>query len=693
MQWHAITSLAERVQSRFDAWARIERGRFALFLPLAMAAGAAVFLTRTHDPTPMLAPAMLAQGGWLALAGRTWRVPRWIGALLAAGALGFCAAEFAAWRLPPMPELPRKASIVTGRVGSVEMLPKGRMLFLDAARIGIDAPLARRLRFRLPDTDATKLEAGDSVQLRAMLSPPNPPAYPGAWDLQRDAYFDGLAGYGRVLSPVQVLAHRPPGGAAAFIARLRDRVADRVQAALPGAVGAIAATLLTGEAASIPEADRAAFRDSGLSHILAIAGLHIGIVMGLIFGAVRGGLALSERAALFWPLKSVAALAALAAGLAYLLLTGAHVPIRRSFAMACLVTFGLLLGRRSMSLRGLALAMAAIVLAAPNAVLGVSFQMSFSAVLALISGYAFLMPKLLAWRGRGGWGRQVGLHLATLALTSLLAGTASAPFAAYHFGEMQIYFVLANMIAVPVTALLAMPAGLIALALMPLHLEALALVPMGWGVRIVLFVAHHVSAWPVARSEVPPLPPWGIILFSLGLAWLGLWRSRPRLLGLPAMLIAVLSPLWATPPDMMISADARLLGVRQAGRVELLRLSGAQRFTEDAWQRVWLGEAVTLDCTTPVCMLTPRPSGASAAILQGQDSGGCDAALRISLTPIRHHCTPEVPEIDRFALWREGAFAIWLEPGGARIVSDWSMRGHRPWVLLHGADESSVQPD
>ena len=686
MQWHAITSLALRVQRRFDDWANAERGRFALFLPLAMAAGAAAFLTRTYDPNPMVGPAMLVQGGWMAMGMRAWRVPRWIGALLAAGALGFCAAQFAAARLPPMPDLPHKASIVTGSVGSIEMLPKGRMLFIDAARLGTDAPLPRRLRFRLPDTDTTPLAAGDSVQLRAVLSRPNPPAYPGAWDLQRDAYFDGLAGYGRVLSPVQVLTHHPPTGPAAFIARLRDRVADRVQAALPGAVGAIAATLLTGEAASIPEADRAAFRDSGLSHILAIAGLHIGIVMGLIFGAVRGGLALSERATLFWPLKSVAAVAALAAGLGYLLLTGAHVPIRRSFAMACLVTLGLLVGRRSISLRGLALAMAAIVLASPNAVLGVSFQMSFSAVLALISGYAFLMPKLLAWRGRGGWGRRAGMHVATLALTSLLAGTASAPYAAYHFGEMQIYFVVANIIAVPVTALLAMPAGLIALALMPLHLEALALVPMGWGVQIILFVAHHVSAWPVARSDVPPLPPWGIILFSLGLAWLGLWRSKGRLLGLPAMLIAVLSPLLVTPPDLLISADARLIGVRQAGQTELLRLSGAQKFTEDAWQHVWLGAATSLDCATPVCTLAPRPNGLHVAILRGDDTGGCDAALRISPEPIRHHCTPNVPEIDRFSLWREGAHAIWLEPEGARIVSDWSVRGNRPWVLLHGAD-------
>jgi competence protein ComEC len=658
----------------------------ALFLPLAMAAGAAIYLTRTSDPNLFLGPAATSQAAWLSWRLRAWRSPHWLAAMLAAAALGFTAAQYAQWRLPPMPDLPRKATIVTGVVASVEILPKGRMLFLEAARLGDTPPLARRLRFRVPDSDTARLAAGDTVQLRATLSPPSPPAFPGAWDLQRDAYFDGLAGYGRVLSPLTVLAHRPPGGIGERIARLRDGVADRVQAALPGAVGAIAATLLTGEAESIPEADRAAFRDSGLSHILAIAGLHIGIVMGLIFAATRGALALSERAALFLPLKSIAAVAALLAGFGYLLLTGAHVPIRRSFAMACLATLGLLMGRRAISLRGLALAMAAIVLVSPNSVLGVSFQMSFSAVLALISGYAAIMPRLLAWRGRGGWKRNLAMHLAMLALTSLLAGTASAPYAAYHFGEAQIYFVLANIVAVPVTAMLAMPAGLAALALMPLHLEEIALVPMGWGVSILLLVARHVSAWPVARLEVPPLPPWGIVAFSLGLAWLGICRSRGRWLGLPAMLLAVVAALLYRPPDMLISADARLIGLRANGQTEVLRLPGAQKFTEDAWKHLWQGEPAALDCATPLCLLRPLPGGPQVAILRGDDSLGCEAALRISPSPIRRHCSKEVAEIDRFALWREGAHAVWLEPGGARIESDWRVRGARPWVLLNGPD-------
>ena len=679
----SIRRFAAWVQTGFDDWANAERGRFALFLPLAMAAGAAAFLLRTHDPAFLVGPAATSQAAWLAWRLRAWRGMHMVFASFAAAALGFSAAQFATWRLPPMPELPRKSVLVTGMAETVEILPKGRMLFIGHPAIGTDPPLARTLRFRLPDKETTPLAAGDTVQLRAVLSRPNPPAFPGAWDLQRDAYFAGLAGYGRAVGPVNVLAHRPPTSLAARIARLRDTIADRVQAALPGAVGAIAATLLTGEAESIPEEDRAAFRDSGLSHILAIAGLHIGIVMGFVFAAVRGAMALSERAALFWPLKAIAAISALSAGLFYLLITGAHVPIRRSFAMACLVTLGLLVGRRAASLRGLGLAMAAIVLVSPNAVLGVSFQMSFSAVLALISGYAVIMPRLLAWRGKGGAWRHLGMHVVMLALTSLLAGTASAPYAAYHFGEAQIYFVLANMIAVPITAMLAMPAGLIGLLLMPLHLESLALVPMGWGVSAILFTAHHVSSWPVARFDVPPMPPWGIITFSAGLAWLGLWRSRARVLGVPVMLLGVLSPLLYTPPDLLISADARLIGLHHTGGTQLLRLSGAQKFTEDSWHHLWVEEARPLDCPATGCVLQTTPP---VAVLRGDDGGGCGAALRISPEPIHRHCRPDVAEIDRFGLWREGAHAVWLQPDGVRIVSDWSVRGDRPWVLLPGPE-------
>jgi competence protein ComEC len=567
----------------------------------------------------------------------------------------------------------------------VEALPAdqngGRRVVLERARFGDDPILPRAVRIRLRATDPAEIATGDTLRARALLQRPPSPAYPGGWDLQRDAFFNGLGALGYALNPVEVVARAAPGGWAGRVQRSREFVAARIAAALPGAVGAIAATFLTGSTLAIPPEDRAAFRDSGLAHLLAIAGLHIGIVMGLVFGAMRGGLVRIEWLALHWPLKAIAAVAALAAGGAYMVITGAHVPIIRSFAMACLVTLGVLAGRRVVSLRGLGLAMAVLVLVAPQEVIGVSFQMSFSAVLALIVGYDLLRPWLRALHG-DGWRRIAG-HVVALALTSALAGTFSAPYGAYHFGHVQLYYVLANMVAVPITAALVMPAGLIALALMPLNLEFLALVPMGWGIEAILWIGRAVSAMPDATVAVPHLAPWGLALFSLGLAWLGLWRTRLRLAGLVAMVLGLASPAFERPPDILVSADARLIAWHSQGMTLMQRSSGGSAFTRDAWLSLWaVPTAQDLDCPTPNCLLQPGPGRPAAVLVRGDaDDSLCGAALLVSAEPIRLRCSSHVPWIDRFSVWRNGAHAAWLEPSGVRVVSDRVTRGERPWVL------------
>ena len=396
-------------------------------------------------------------------------------------------------------------------------------------------------------------------------------------------------------------------------------------AAIPGAAGAVSVTLLTGSSMAIPPADHAAFRDSGLAHLLAVAGLHIGIVMGFALVLARIGLALSEHASLFWPTKKLAALCALAVGCGYMVLTGMHLPIMRSFAMACLFTLAVLADRLAVSVRGLAVAATVLMLLVPWEVPDVSFQMSFSAVLALIAGYEALRPWLRRLHGET-WRRRFTSHLVALALTSALAGSASAPYGAYHFGHVQLYFVLANMVAVPLTALWVMPAGLIGLALMPLHLEALALVPMGWGAEAILWVARATSALPAATFAVPHMPIWGLSVFSVGLAWLGLWRTRLRLAGVAIMAAGLVSPLLDHPPDLLVSNDGRLIALRTPQGAFLQQAKGASKFTRDAWAQYWAvgsfqpmadDAAGSVRCATGACLLAPYPDRPGALLARG----------------------------------------------------------------------------
>ncbi len=697
--------------------------RLVLWLPVAMGTGVLLYFALRTEP-PFWAGAAVAGPALLAAFAPLGRA-RGALALLAAGGIGFAAAQVGTARALPLEPLPRRAVVVTGTVRALDLLPTGRRVTLGRLRFGptAGAPATgpprrgRRIRLRLRDSDPAPVAVGDRIRVRALVRPPSPPAYPGGWDLQRGAFFADLAGYGFAIGPVARLAHHPPRGIAGWVEHLREAIAARCRAALPGARGAIAATLLTGTQTAIPEPDREAFRASGLAHLLAVAGLHIGIVMGLVFAAVRALLALCEYTALHWPTKPVAALAALAAGGGYMLLTGMHVPIERSFAMACLFTLAVVAGRPALSLRGLALAAAVLILLAPQEVPGVSFQMSFSAVLALIAGYEALRPWLHRLRGDGAWWRRAGLHLAALALTSLLAGTASAPYAAYHFGRVQLYFVPANMLAVPLTALWVMPAGLVALALMPLGAQGLALAPMGWGIGAILWVARTTAALPLAVVGVPPMPGWGLAVLSLGIAWLGLWRGRWRLAGIAAIALGAASPVLTRPADLLVAADAHLVAARVGEDMVIARGRGASRFTLDAWRNYWAGAtprpmpwddtpreaAAPIRCGAAGCLLRPRPGAQAAWLAQG--SGGrlariaarpgqdvpCVAVVvtvlarpsgtvRTEAGGTRRAACPAPLVIDRAMVRRAGAIAVWLGHHRVRLRSDRGTRGDRPWV-------------
>jgi competence protein ComEC len=690
-----VLTLARSGTATWPLTLEAERDRLVLWLPVLMGSGVVgYFAVRAEPPlwlgTAMLLPALA--GSALAGAGTLMRC-----ALLAIAAISFglTSAQFATWRAAPLLTLPRNAVTVTGTVREVDPLQAGRRIWLDSVRLDGGPPLPRSVRVRLRASDATPVGAGDEVRLRALLRPPSAPAYPGGWDFQRDAFYTGLGGSGFSLGPIQRVSVRDANGLAQRLQRLRATVAARFRAGIPGPAGSIAATLFTGMSHAIPEADHAAFRDSGLAHLLAVAGLHIGIVMGWILLLARRGLALSGRAALFWPCKQIAALAAIVAGGCYMVLTGMHVPIVRSFAMATLYTLGVLLGRRAISLRGLGVAACVMMLAEPQEVAGVSFQMSFAAVLALIAGYDALRPWLLTLRGQGR-GRRIALHLAMLALTSLLAGTASAPFGAYHFGRVQTYFVFSNMLAVPLTALWVMPLGLVALALMPFGIERVALMPMGWGVEAILWVARATASLPWAVLPVPHPPIWGLVVTALGMAWLGLWASRIRLAGIVVVGVGLASPWIGRPADILVSADARLIGVRTAAGALVAQAPGAPRFLREDWSDYWgvgrlhrlplVGEAAdgAAACDTGGCLLRPRATDAAALLVRGLVSAAqCrQAVVIVSAEPARGRCPKPWPMlVDRFTVWRWGPVAIWLRPNGARIVTDRDDRGSRPWVV------------
>ncbi len=711
-----------------------DRDRLVLWLPACLGSGVLLYFAQRSEPAISLGMGLAIASAILFALARRSRLAHAAAAALLALSIGFVSAELAAWRMPPMPSLPRKAALVTGRITAIDVMADGqRRVTLDRVSIALaprkdDEPAAavpaavtattRVLRLRLRPDDPAVLGPGDAVRIRALLRAPSSPDLPAGRDLQRDAFFSGVAGSGRALSPVAVLSHGARRGLAVGMRGLRERIADRILLVLPGPRGAVAATLLTGLSSGIPQADRDAFAASGLAHLLAVAGLHLGIVMGLALSLVRIALAAWEWGALRLPCRQIAALAALAAGCFYMLLTGLHLPGLRSLAMAAVAMLGLVIGRRTVSLRALAFAAALILLLTPAVLLDVTFQMSFAAVLALLAGYEAARPLMRHLQGPRLRDR-VALHVFQLFFTSLVAGAASLPYAAFHFGRVQFYFVLANLVAVPLTAFWVMPQGLLSLLLMPFGLDWPTLRAMGAGIDLILLLARTVAALPAASLPVPFPPASGLLLVSFGLLWLCLWRRRWRLLGLLPIALGLASPWLVRPPDLLVSEDAQLVALR-AGRAMLVE-QGARTdpITLSDWQRAWampaapvpLPEAGPADasgdvvCNPAACLLTRR--GRTVMLLRdptgghrkpGEDEpppalepGDCDGmSLLVSPAPAHGAC-PGVPRIDRFTVWREGPQAVWIGAGGITVRSALGSRGDRPWVP-HAAPAASPRP-
>ena len=481
-----IRALPERALATIVAE---ERDRLALWLPVLVGAGIGAYFTLTREPPLWLGLVALvaaASIGWL---GR--RRPGVLVAAMAAAALalGFAATQWrAATVAAPILEKRIGPTSLVARVVSIDRFPAARRVTFDRPRIaGLGperTPATVRVTFRGHEPP---LKPGQWVQARVSLLPPPAPAAPGAFDFQRQAFFQCLGAVGFGLGVPQVTAEGAEEGWDRFtlgLERLRQNITERVLEGLDGERGAIAAAFITGERAAISEELMNAMRDSGLAHLLAVSGMNISLIAGILFVCVRAGLALIPPIALRYPIKKWAAVAAIPGAFAYALIAGATVPTQRAVLMITLVLIGVLIDRQAISMRLCAWAAAAILLTTPETVLGASFQMSFAAVVALVAVY-----EVFRMRGRfdvdapRGWARAAAYYLGAVALTTFVASAATTPFAVYHFNRFAVYGLLANMIAVPATSLWVMPWVVPVFVLLPFGLEGWALVPMGWGHR------------------------------------------------------------------------------------------------------------------------------------------------------------------------------------------------------------------
>jgi competence protein ComEC len=691
--WPAIVAQLEAEQERWFLW-----------LPVMVGLGIVGYFMLPTEPLLSVALIPLAVALILSL---VWR--EGIGAIIVGGAflavsLGFGLAKLRT-EIARSPVLERQFGLVDvrGFVELVEPRPnRGQRLTIRVVTLGALVPEKRPYRIRVRTMAALPgLKPGDGVRVKATLAPPAIPSLPGDYDFARAAWFNMLGGVGFALAKPALDPDIGPAPLSlqfwAAIEKIRWSINRRISAAMPTEAGEIAKGLITGERGGITQATNDAYRDSGLFHILSISGLHMVIMAGAIFWLIRFGLALWPRVALDFPIKKWAAAGAAIAALGYLLISGSAPATVRSWLMITVMFFAMILDRPALALRNVALSALLIMLVFPENVFDLGFQMSFAAVVAMISTYEYLRERHRAREAaqqrtpERGAVMNVLLFLGGIVFSTLIAGFSVAPFTIYHFHNTQQYAVLANMIAMPLCDIIVMPAALGVLVLMPFGLEALPLWVMGHGIDAMTWVAYAVARLPGAVLRTPAIPTLSFVLMVVGGLWLCLWMRRWRLLGIAAIAAGIgLSPTLRH-PDILIGRDGQLVAVRTAANeLSALPAKGAA-FELTRWlehdgdsRKVKAVTAQAFRCDASGCTANVKGAALSVVRHPAALADDCERARVLLLVfPKPAGCLARGVAIDFFDLRARGTHILFVDGNAAdltvRVSNVAASRGDRPW--------------
>lgn len=367
-------------------------------------------------------------------------------------------------------------------------------------------------------------------RLRLRLKRPHGMVNPGGMDFERTALQQGIIATGYVReNPANHRLH-----AGACVDGARTRVAQAIEAALPADPHAarLLRALSVGDERALDEHDWQVVRATGIAHLIAISGFHVGLAA--VFGAwlVRALWLLWPRLGLRLARPLAEAAVALPAAFAYGALAGFGLPTTRTLVMIAVVAGWRLLRRGGGFGEGFGLALLAILLADPLSVLSAGFWLSFAGVALL----AWTLARDSGWRG----------HLKEIGVVPLLTTIALLPLTVWFFGQASLVGPLANLIAVPFVSFVLVPLNLVACALLFAWPWAGQLLLQGCAQLVdgLWWVLVRLAAWPPAMQYLPEASLLAFALACVGAVWLLAPRGVPaRGLGAALLLPLCLPPL------------------------------------------------------------------------------------------------------------------------------------------------------
>lgn len=269
-----------------------ETSRLFLWFPVGMGLGIMVYLSLATEPPLWVTLLILLLSGLAWNWGRHFTVARFAAGVALSISLGAAAIHSKTWYLTHIIGVQPLSDKIKGEFSGIITNVEYRK---DRQRWWVALEDGRLVR--LSDRGNVPLAVGYKIRFRSTLLPFSPPVLEDGYDFGRAAFFKGLSATGRMSNVVVV---ESTSSASDFIHAVRSQITQALFKALPGEAGAIAAALVTGERGQIPASIRQAYADAGIAHVLAISGLHLSMIAGLIFMIFRNSD--SKQLTLFWSL-------------------------------------------------------------------------------------------------------------------------------------------------------------------------------------------------------------------------------------------------------------------------------------------------------------------------------------------------------------------------------------------------------
>lgn len=505
---------------------------------------------------------------------------------------------------------------LVGVVRNVEQTPYGQRIILNVTNLNHMTIRSSLMRLNMRHHD--DIQPHDMLHCIAMLTPPLAPASPFGYDFARQSFFEGIQAKGQVR---RIIALTPT---AHSIDNTRHQLTMHWASILPKPLHLLMAALTTGEKGDMPQHIRQAFSNSGLSHILAISGLHFSIVIGLFFFILKWLLHRAPLWCLYIPIPITASLGACVLASGYFLLSGGSFSVTRAFCMAIMAMSSVILGKRAQAKHILSASALVILSLWPQALFTASFQLSYASVFALVAlhqpiSYWFQNRFIHQKATKDYYNTTIDLqqnahvhnhdiygatyvktlnglrkslyYIAQNTLSTGVATLVTTPLTIWIFGTFTAQAITANALAIPFTAFILMPLCTAATihTLLGWWGHTLWSLPLTYALKTLLMIAQKVSMLPGSFFVCAKPSIWVVIALLWGVLWVGLWTNKKtNIIGYLLLSIgAICFVIQCMFPAPLVRFDPmhNIFGIEDHGRSTLYVSSMHRPFTLETWRQ------------------------------------------------------------------------------------------------------------